>query len=184
MDNKHTHPILVRKITHLTDARYYAAMEVEWMSMQLTQDPASFHKWHAIRDWVEGVKLVAEYDPTDDDVFARIMIDAKPDAVFVHDTVPDALQTETVVFSSSALENKDTLEIYHVLPYATYKNTEIKYHDKMLFLEADWTPALLSALLATGYQGGICFHGEAELGVGLKDFEMMDEMMHLLGRDF
>ena len=59
-------PILIRNIKHLTDARYFAAMGVDWMSMPLTHDPQSFAMWHTLADWIEGVKLAAEIDVNDE----------------------------------------------------------------------------------------------------------------------
>jgi len=52
-------------ITNLTDARYFAAWDVEWMGFSL--DPASDHfvdpnTVHAIKDWVEGPQITGEFN--------------------------------------------------------------------------------------------------------------------------
>lgn len=52
-------------INNLTDARYFAAFEVEWLGFQL--DPAGEHYVQpqvvkAIREWVDGVKIVGEFE--------------------------------------------------------------------------------------------------------------------------
>lgn len=52
-------------ISNLTDARYFAAFEVEWLGFQL--DPAAEHYVQpqvvkAIREWVDGVKIVGEFE--------------------------------------------------------------------------------------------------------------------------
>lgn len=52
-------------ISNLTDARYFAAFEVEWLGFQL--DPAGEHYLQpqvvkAIREWVDGVKIVGEFE--------------------------------------------------------------------------------------------------------------------------
>lgn len=51
-------------ITNLTDARYFAAWDVEWMGFSL--DPGSDHfvdpnTVHAIKEWVEGPKMTGEF---------------------------------------------------------------------------------------------------------------------------
>ncbi len=51
-------------MTNLTDARYFAAFEVEWLGFQL--DPGSERYVQpqvaqAIREWVDGVKIVGEF---------------------------------------------------------------------------------------------------------------------------
>src|SRR6185369_13042182 len=77
------HPILVRQIQHLTDARYFAAVGVDYMSLVLDDSQLSFDRWHAIRDWVSGVLLVAEPSNNSESLFAKIIIDAKPDGLLI-----------------------------------------------------------------------------------------------------
>lgn len=51
-------------ITNLTDARYFAAMGVEWLGFNLnSKNPpvVPFENIREIEAWVEGVKIVAEY---------------------------------------------------------------------------------------------------------------------------
>lgn len=51
-------------ITNLTDARYFAAWEVEWLGFDLemgSETQVSPQFVHAIKDWVEGVKVVGEF---------------------------------------------------------------------------------------------------------------------------
>lgn len=51
-------------ITNLTDARYFAAMGVEWLGFNLNSDDESAispEKITEIEEWVEGVQIVAEY---------------------------------------------------------------------------------------------------------------------------
>ena len=52
------------QITNLTDARYFAAWEVKWLGFNF--DSGSEHyilpqNMKAIKEWVEGVKLVGEF---------------------------------------------------------------------------------------------------------------------------
>lgn len=52
-------------ITNLTDARYFAAREVEWLGFRFGGDPAtsiSLLAAKAIAEWVDGVKIVGEFD--------------------------------------------------------------------------------------------------------------------------
>ncbi len=62
-------------ITHLTDARYFAALGVEWLGINLDalHDPVQDYK--EIVDWVEGPIIVpesAEYSPVDWDGFVQM----------------------------------------------------------------------------------------------------------------
>ncbi len=52
-------------VNNLTDARYFAAREVEWLGFKLGSDPASsisLMATKAIVEWVDGVKIVGEFD--------------------------------------------------------------------------------------------------------------------------
>ena len=52
-------------ITSLTDARYFAAKEVEWLSFNFTEGVVGYippMKARAIFEWVEGVKIVGEFN--------------------------------------------------------------------------------------------------------------------------
>ncbi|MCC6722902.1 MAG: hypothetical protein IT258_00230 [Saprospiraceae bacterium] len=48
-------------VNNLTDARYFAAREVEWLGFRL-DDTTSFMAAKAIAEWVDGVKIVGEFD--------------------------------------------------------------------------------------------------------------------------
>jgi phosphoribosylanthranilate isomerase len=51
-------------ITNLTDARYFAAWEVEWLGFTLevgNEFSVSSHLVNAIKAWVDGVKIVGEF---------------------------------------------------------------------------------------------------------------------------
>jgi phosphoribosylanthranilate isomerase len=58
-------PIVASNISHLTDARYFAAWLVEWMSFPL-DGPEAIRPQTAIQlaEWVEGPDLAARYEMT------------------------------------------------------------------------------------------------------------------------
>ena len=52
-------------VNNLTDARYFAAREVEWLGFRLSGSPdmaISLLAAKAIAEWVDGVKIVGEFD--------------------------------------------------------------------------------------------------------------------------
>ncbi len=52
------------QITNLTDARYFAAWEVEWLGFNFDQGSEHYilpQNMKAIKEWVEGVKVVGEF---------------------------------------------------------------------------------------------------------------------------
>lgn len=55
--------VLASGITHLTDARYFAAWEVDYLAFPLGDGVAEAISWdylNALREWVEGPEIVAE----------------------------------------------------------------------------------------------------------------------------
>lgn len=51
-------------ITHLTDARYFAAWETEWLGFMLspgTEASIDIRQVAAMREWVDGVKICGEF---------------------------------------------------------------------------------------------------------------------------
>jgi len=55
--------LLASGITHLTDARYFAAWEVDFLAFPVGEGVEEAISWdylHALREWVEGPTIVAE----------------------------------------------------------------------------------------------------------------------------
>jgi phosphoribosylanthranilate isomerase len=55
-------------LTHLTDARYFAAWETEWLGVRLSDTPGEGiepAQLLAIREWVDGVQICGELPVTD-----------------------------------------------------------------------------------------------------------------------
>jgi len=60
--------VKANSITHLTDARYFAAWEVEWLGFQLSpgaDDYLSPQHVSAFQEWVDGVKVCGEFSLPD-----------------------------------------------------------------------------------------------------------------------
>ena len=103
--------ILVRNITHLTDARYFAAMGVDWMSMVLTKEQDTFARWHALRDWVAGVKLLAEVRSGVEDLLAKVIIDAKPDGLLLPKNLQMEIPNEVEIFEEGPVAANNRIQI-------------------------------------------------------------------------
>lgn len=64
------------QINNLTDARYFAAWEVDWLGFNLDASrakPISILDFKAIKEWVDGVEIVAEFGVTPFDEIVAIM---------------------------------------------------------------------------------------------------------------
>ncbi|MEM6726613.1 MAG: N-(5'-phosphoribosyl)anthranilate isomerase [Bacteroidota bacterium] len=72
------------QVTNLTDARYYAAWEVDWMGFCLDpghESAISRATFHAIREWVEGPYIVAEFFSLPADDILSVLPDLSVDAI-------------------------------------------------------------------------------------------------------
>ncbi len=178
------HPILIRNIKHLTDARYFAAMGVDWISLSLNDDPTSFASWHTLSGWIEGVQLAAEFDVDNEMLFAKAIIDAKPGAIVSDKDIGDRLPSEISLFLETDRidESSKPDRTCYLLHLDHYRKHGLSKHidSSHIFLMADWTPELLEEVLASGYSGGFCFSGGEEEEVGMRDYESMDKLLYRL----
>jgi len=177
--------ILVRNINHLTDARYFAAMGVDWMSIQLSADPASFSKWHMLKDWVAGIKLAAEIQVDDEMLLAKTIIDAAPDGIILNKlNIPEIPKNIQLFYDTNI--SKDFIQsdqgafIFHYDDFA--EDQILQLPSDRIYLQASWSLTKLEQLLNKGYTGGICFMGGQEDKIGMRDYGVMDELIGLLDR--
>lgn len=91
-------------ITNLTDARYFAAREVEWLGFKLGNDPENDITQlaaKAIVEWVDGVKIIGEFEfPSAAEVLAAnelIHFDAVQVGMFTSVVEMEKLSSLTVV---------------------------------------------------------------------------------------
>lgn len=180
-----TTSILVRNINNLTDARYFAAMGVDWMSMELTEDPLSFSKWHTLHEWISGVKLAAELNARDESVIAKAIIDAAPDGIISDnlDLIHLAGGIELFLLTDKLLSGNSNGLYSQIIPYTSFPsdyNVASIEHPELIYLENEWTPEVISTLKSNGYRGGFCFSGSDESLVGVKDYSYMDFMIEVV----
>lgn len=178
--------IMIRDVSHLTDARYFAAMEVDWISITLSNDATSFSKWHGMREWISGVKLAAELSSEEESLVAKTIIDASPDGIITDnlDIIHLTGGIDLFVLTDKLLPANDNFcQIISYGKRQTGKDIATLNSRTNIFLAADWTPALITELKENNYTGGFCFHASGELATGMKDFSEMDEMLELIRRE-
>jgi phosphoribosylanthranilate isomerase len=69
--------VLASGITHLTDARYFAAWEVDFLAFPIGEGVAEGISWdylNALREWVEGPTIVAELGEIEDGTAAAALL--------------------------------------------------------------------------------------------------------------
>ena len=140
-----------------------------------------------MKDWIEGVKLAAEINTPDETLLAKSIIEATPDGIITSNYFTNEIPSTIQIFHEiESLEQvKTELKNSIILCFETDDLLDSErlliFPPDKIFIQASWTLKILKTLLATGYQGGICFLGGEEDKTGLKDYGEMDEMIEILG---
>jgi phosphoribosylanthranilate isomerase len=173
--------VKVGSITNLTDARYCAGMEVDMLGFRAIPgqenyiQPAQFQE---IRGWVNGPRIVAEiYGITNPDELNAILENYKPDYL-------EMSVEELSLFGGLPLpvllsvENPIDAERLGIRPQYLIGKTFFKSAIPLL-IEVHSTDVLPS-LLENKDVSGIVLKGGIEQKPGLKDFEVLNDVLELL----
>lgn len=195
-------------ITNLTDARYFAAREVAYLGFNLEEHSESYLDpmyMKAIREWVQGPKIVGEFDRTPAAVVREAAAFFGLDAVQV--TRPDALQElnglEAILWLPGTdhpdslvpvMQHAASKAAYFLLDFSTpersaalrgaqadaWKNLFARYPVLLdVHLPARELPDLMQKLNPVG----LALRGGAEERVGIKSFEEIDAIFEAMEGD-
>ena len=186
-------------ITNLTDARYFAAKEVDYLGFNLEENTDGYLDpmyMRAIREWVQGPKIVGEFDRSPAAVVREAAAFFSLDAVQVTqlDALPD-LQGLEVILRVPGASDPAALEelLRYAAPSVAFFLLDFAAPEAAVALQgqhaASWKhlfaefPVLLDAdvpadtllyLLDTLRPAGLALRGGAEERVGVKSFEEVD----------
>lgn len=168
-------------ITNLSDARFCAGMGVDMLGFRVVEgqenyiEPAQFQE---IRGWISGPSVVAEVYGIRNSADLNLILDNyKPDYI-------EMGITELLLFTSIPLplvlsvSEKDVVAGFSIQP--TYLITKKGFKSSVpLIVEVDSRNAAENILLHPN-TNGIALKGGRELKPGLKDFEVLHEVLELL----
>ncbi len=127
------------QITNLTDARYFAAWEVEWLGFNLEPNTESYiipTEVAALKEWVEGPKIIGEFGmQSAEDIRAMVNtleLDAVQLGMFVGEDVLEKLDGISVI-KEIVIEDVSTLTtdvIFHIEKFESYTDTFLIILDK------------------------------------------------------
>ncbi len=191
--------IKASRITNLTDARYFAAKEVDFLGFNLEEgteghlDPMYMK---AIREWVEGPKIVGEFSRSSTAYVREAASFFGLDAVQV--TADYAAQLAdleglTVILEINANAELATLDVQSLSPFVTYFLVKLdgaqlseswKLSESLLskmLLQTDTTTEQLAELLEILKPAGLSLVGSEEEQVGVKSFDEIEAIFEMLG---
>ena len=198
------------RIAHLTDARYFAAKEVDYLGFNLEEGTEGYLDpmyMKAIREWVEGPKIVGEFKQTP----VRVVVEAA--AFYGLDAVQVSAKTygtqlaelegleiilalemdaEGLAFSKETLQSFAAQADIFLFDFSSVKVSKSSFyaekeHWKALFsmrpslIQADLPATDWAEILETLGLAGISLVGGEEEAVGVKSYDEIDEIFDGLG---
>ncbi len=173
--------ILAKNITHLTDARYFAAMEVAWLCFDLATNELSPEAVHAIVEWVEGPQIAVEnMEQEMDELIFRLhpigFVDPNTEGILQLQLadlleVPYSLSASAIIIHNANVEELEAAE------------ESLRSMDNQLYLSANLANDEWIQLVHDLPFLGIVVNGSQEEKVGFKEFDDLDDLFERLRPD-
>lgn len=203
--------IKASRIAHLTDARYFAAKEVNYLGFNLEEGTEGYLDpmyMKAIREWVEGPKIVGEFSRTPINVVREAAAFYGLDVVQVSAqhygpdlSLLDQLEVilelnigpEGLPFSKEDLQAFAAHSDFFLFNFSGLNTSKSTFYTqkeywKALFsirpslLQTDLPAADWPEILDTLGLAGLSLVGGEEEQVGVKSYDQIDEIFEALGR--
>lgn len=191
-------------ITHLTDARYFAAQGVRWMGFD-TAVNGSFDqdilRVMAIKEWIDGVSLIGEFEHQEVPEILHWVNEVGLDGIQIDHSFPEGEITKLpkglfIIVRMTTLHLADSQALIDqfnafesVADYFLMEvNREHFYHGNLKALSKNYpmlyewnAPSeLLPAFLEEVSSCGIALRGSNEEKIGFKSFDELDEIFEEL----
>lgn len=189
--------VIASSITNLTDARYFAAWEVNWLGFcfdEASENHITPQAMYAMKEWVDGVQFMGEFrGATADEIVEHVMklgLDAVQVDEFTGIDVLMELQDIVVFKEINITADADSDFIANLLeqfaPYCAHFIFKLEnglpdsfaafaeHHS--IWLEGNLSPEKIAASKFKG----ICLKGGMEEKVGFKSFDELDEVFEIL----
>lgn len=194
-------PVKAAAVANLTDARYFAAREVEWIGFAI--DPGNGNQVaeiKAMKEWLDGVQFLAEFGLADPKEIRQIAEYLEIDTVQVgHFTPLESihnlrglhLHKEVVILPENTFDEVlNHLESFQGLVAAfqldlsrvkpgTWSAETLRdlAHDHAIWVDQHWNPAQILDWWEIVPAEGITLRGGEEEKIGFKSFDELDEIL-------
>jgi phosphoribosylanthranilate isomerase len=191
--------VLARRITNLTDARYFAAKDVAYLAFNMEAGTEGYldpMHMQAMREWVEGPIITGEFNEgTSLEIINETVRFYNLGAVIVPDSLRHAqIEAPEIIVKimlhreqTSAIEPPNTENITALL--LELNESSISWLDMQdllahtstpIILQFDAAPSALPDILRYVLPYGISLTGGEEEAVGVKSFDEVEEIFDLL----
>lgn len=185
--------VKVNSINHLSDARYFAAHEVEWLGYCFDPDSPDFIQLlmaKGIIDWVVGPKVVAEFGDQPSDEIAQVINYINPDFVQLPSTF-SILEFDfhksliiQISFSEPKKIEEEMMKWKERANIFMLNTEEIRLLDDLKKMNSKFqclinhrrTGQNIIQIVHQSGALGICINGSSEEKTGIKNYEELDEL--------
>ncbi len=197
-------PILIfaRRITNLTDARYYAAREASFLGFNLEPGTDGFLDpvyMQAMREWVEGPAIIGEYhSPTPAEHLNEAVIFYQLDGLLIpySDALPliqaDQIWVKMPVDSpdlAQLISNNSSYVAGWVLELPEHESSWLPYTELLqpicrqhtIVLQYDGDTQEVTSVVQHIEPAGLALRGGEEEQVGVKSFDDVESIFEELG---
>lgn len=171
-------------VSNLTDARYFAAWYVDWISFDFSHGTKEdlFNLYNAITSWIDGPKYAIQLDVDDPDFVFRVFDKLNPDAIHLSldnsnqisafADIPLILEVET----TDAIHDLKSAQIHAFLTESSMKGMESfdDIDEKDIFIKLDEDLRLNNSTLSQLKNIGLAIRGGEEERPGYKSFDELD----------
>ncbi len=178
-------PVKAGSITNLTDARFFAAFEVQYIGFCFDPQSPNYispQNALAIKGWIHGPKIVAEFANQDLDNVQNIIQFFEPDVLELTDKyfsgniclIPGNLP----LIRKTTLENSTFISAENVLFILTTEQEDLSMPTQQIpiMLDITNTPFQIESFLADAIQ----IQGNTEKEIGLRDYDKLADLMESL----
>jgi phosphoribosylanthranilate isomerase len=183
----------ISKVNNLTDARYFAAMEVDYLGFCCNLDTEKYcspARIKEITDWVSGPSFVLEFDgyQNQEDIHSILSLGLGTSvhlgAFADYDTPFTVPVFKDYIFENITLQDLDKYD-YPVIRsdkrFGQFTDEELSkmvtyFEHKECFLDINIAPDDVALILAHLPVYGILLRGGEEERVGFKSFDQLDEI--------
>lgn len=190
--------VKINKVNNLTDARYFAAMGVDYLGFCCNIDTEMYcapSKIKEITDWVEGPEFVMEFDgwQAEEDIQSLVSLEM---AKALHFGAFSSYSQNfgLPVFKDIILENLNEASLEGIDFPVLRSDKNFKHltgaeksiitqlvNQKDIFLDIDFDKEDLPRLLDHWLVYGLILRGGDEEKIGFKSFEDLDDIFQVLG---
>lgn len=178
--------IIARSVQNLTDARYFAAWMVRYMSFDLRRDSINFigaNNVTEIIDWLAGPLFIGDFSGHKDlDFIQETCKELNLSGVIIDDKLlADALVKvlDHVFFETDKFELIGETKIIVICKHEHQQVYRESGHQ--VYLHGNALPINLIEALPT--EVGMCLEGGEEIKTGLKSFDQLDEIFEVLAEE-